>query len=71
MQWNDDLTDLKNELSNLYPTKDDSYSLVRDAGLRSGSIAFKDKAANNWSEIIGHHPDNCVKTSLSKEGHFR
>jgi len=52
MQWNDDLTDLKNELSNLYPTKDDSYSLVRDAGLRSGSIAFKDKAANNWSEII-------------------
>jgi hypothetical protein len=52
MQWNDDLTILKNELAKLYPTKDDSYPVVREADLRSDSIAFKDKAANNWSEII-------------------
>jgi DNA-binding response OmpR family regulator len=23
------------------------------------------------SDARRHHPDNCVKTSLSKEGHFR
>ena len=52
MQWNDDLTMLKNELAIIYATKDDSYPVVREAGLRSGTIAFKDKADNNWSEII-------------------
>ena len=51
MLWNDDLTHLQHELARLYD-KDSSRSIVREAGIPVESVAFKDKAIDNWSEIL-------------------
>jgi len=52
MSWDANLTNLKYVLADLYFLKEDSISVVRDAGLRPSTIPFKDKATNNWSEIL-------------------
>lgn len=52
MTWDDNLTNLKYVLADLYFLKEDSYPIVREAGLRPSTIPFKDKATNNWSEIL-------------------
>lgn len=52
MPWDDNLTNLKYVLADLYFLKDDSVAIVRDAGLRPSNISFRDKATNNWSEIL-------------------
>lgn len=52
MPWDDNLVNLKYVLADLYFLKEDSISVVRDAGLRPSTIPFKDKATNNWSEIL-------------------
>lgn len=50
--WDTNLTNLKYVLADLYPLKEDSVPVVRDAGLNPATISFKDKAINNWSEIL-------------------
>lgn len=52
MSWDANLTNLKYVLADLYFSKEDSYPVVRDAGLRLSTIPFRDKATNNWSEIL-------------------
>jgi V8-like Glu-specific endopeptidase len=39
-------------LATLYPTIDDSRRIVSDAGIPPMQVAFKDKAVNNWYEIL-------------------
>src|SRR5260221_10275555 len=34
-------------------------------------LLHKSRKSFLYSQLLRHHPDNCVKTSLSKEGHFR
>jgi len=50
--WDKNLTNLKYVLADLYPFKEDSFSVVRDAGLDPTRISFQNKAVNNWSEIL-------------------
>lgn len=52
MPWDANLTNLKYVLADIYFLKEDSYPVVRDAGLRLATIPFRDKATNNWSEIL-------------------
>src|SRR5437016_4806414 len=52
MFWNANLTNLRYVLADLYFLKEDSIPIVRDAGLNPAIIPFKDKATNNWSEIL-------------------
>src|ERR1044071_886535 len=52
MAWNETLTALNHVLANLYPLTQDSYRIVDAAGLPKVQIAFRDKAIDNWYEIL-------------------
>ncbi len=52
MQWNANLTNLKDVLANLYPLKEDSIRIIRDAELNPADISFSDRARTNWSNIL-------------------
>src|SRR3989442_6259437 len=52
MQWGANLTNLKDVLADLYPFKEDSVKVVRDAGMRLSTIRFNDRATTNWAEIL-------------------
>ncbi|MCB1033988.1 MAG: hypothetical protein KDD47_09165 [Acidobacteria bacterium] len=46
------LSPLRDLLVDLYPTKESSYRVVDEAGLRRGPIAFDNAAADNWQAIL-------------------
>lgn len=52
MAWDANLTNLKDVLADLYPFKEDSIRVVRDAGIRVATVRFNDRATTNWSEIL-------------------
>jgi V8-like Glu-specific endopeptidase len=52
MQWNANLTNLKDVLADLYPLKEDSIRIIRDAELILADISFNDRARTNWSNIL-------------------
>lgn len=43
---------LRGILATLYPTREDAYRIVEDAGLDPRFISFSDKAINNWHHIL-------------------
>ncbi len=52
MSWDANLTNLKYVLADLYYEKDRSVDVVREAGLPVAQIPFKDRATNNWANIL-------------------
>ncbi|SRR6266487_3036309 len=54
MSWNDNLSNLVYVLADLYPFKEDSYSVVKRAYLPAGQIGFSNKATSTWTEILNH-----------------
>lgn len=50
--WTDYLTSLNHLLADLYPEKQDSYRIVREASIPLSHIRFSDAAINNWYAII-------------------
>lgn len=46
------LTGLRDLLADLYPTRESSYRVVDEAGLRRGPIAFHNAALDNWQSIL-------------------
>ncbi len=46
------LAPLRDLLVDLYPTRDGSYRLVDEAGLRRAHIAFENAAIDNWQNIL-------------------
>jgi V8-like Glu-specific endopeptidase len=52
MAWNETLTALNYVLAGLYPFRDESYRIVVEAGIKPEFVAFKDRAIDNWFEIL-------------------
>ncbi len=52
MPWNDQLTQLNQILAQLYPNREQSYRIVDMAGIRLGTINFKDVPIDNWYYIL-------------------
>jgi len=52
MAWNDSLTALNYVLAGLYPFKEESLRVVEAAGLPKIHVAFRDKAIDNWYNIL-------------------
>ncbi|MDX6501473.1 MAG: hypothetical protein QOG23_4733 [Blastocatellia bacterium] len=52
MAWNENLTNLNDALSGLYPLTVDSIRIVDAAGLPRGFIAFQPRAIDNWHAIL-------------------
>ena len=52
MAWNNELTQLNDVLAGLYPLTRDSLRVVDNAGLPKAHIAFRDKAIDNWHQIL-------------------
>lgn len=52
MAWNDELTQLNDVLAGLYFMTRDSLRVVDNAGLPKAHIAFRDKAIDNWHQIL-------------------
>jgi V8-like Glu-specific endopeptidase len=52
MAWNKTLTALNYVLAGLYPFPGESHRIVREAGIPPEFVSFKDKAIDNWHEIL-------------------
>jgi Trypsin-like peptidase domain/Effector-associated domain 1 len=52
MSKDSNLTNLKYVLADLYPFKENSYSIVQDAGLPLWQINWQNQGIDNWSEIL-------------------
>jgi len=52
MAWNENLTNLNDVLSGLYPLTADSIRIVDNAGLPKSFIAFQTRAIDNWHAIL-------------------
>ncbi len=52
MSWNDNLTALNYVLAGLYPSLEDSYRIVDEAGIPRPFVAFRARAIDNWHEIL-------------------
>lgn len=52
MGWNDTLSALSHVLAGLYPFRDESYRIVVEAGIPPEYVPFKDRAIDNWFQII-------------------
>jgi hypothetical protein len=52
MTWNDDLTQLRDMLVDLYPTLKNSQRVVDEAGIPRARILFSTTAVENWHAIL-------------------
>jgi V8-like Glu-specific endopeptidase len=52
MEWNETLTALYYVLAGLYPFPKESQRIVVEAGIPPQFVSFKDKAIDNWFEIV-------------------
>ncbi len=52
MSWNKSLTDLQNQLANLFPMKEDIRPIVQKAGLNISQIAISDKSLISWFNVL-------------------
>lgn len=52
MAWNETLTALNYVLAGLYPFPGESHRIVVEAGIKPEFVAFKDRAIDNWFEIL-------------------
>jgi|GEM_PF-284989 len=71
MAWNMNLTNLKDVLVELFPFKEDSVEIVREATISLGQIRFDNKASVNWSNILDEADklgkvNNIIQAALKK-----
>lgn len=52
MGWNETLTALSYVLAGLYPFRDESYRIVLESGIPPEYVPFKDRAIDNWFQIV-------------------
>ena len=65
MTWNEELTELRNLLANLYPLREDMLRVIEEAALPTSQINLTGKPLNAWHEILRYaHNRNQVDAIL-------
>jgi hypothetical protein len=58
MPWNQELTNLRDVLADLYPYRDDARRISMEVGLRTSVIRFDDNAVNTWFNVLNYAMSN-------------